>query len=429
MDRKAREIIGLPVVTLNRGTRIYDIEDMIIDPERKQVLALVVSQKALFQSARAIPFGRIQAIGQDAVIVPDGKAVLDVDRDPVLRRLDNNQVIRGLRVLTDDGRKLGAVDDMLVDDKTGEIKGFHISMGGGVLNVTQGTRWLPAERVSSMGLRVLYVPADYAAEFDQQSGGWAGALDQAGEGLRSAGAKANVRLENWGAKAQEGGARFNEQLGQFGDQMRETLPQRATSFAVGKTAHTTVNAQDGTVIVNEGEVITQDAVDAAKKENRVPQLLMSAGMGQANRSMDSIGNEAAGWEDMRSEAKDLWQRITGTYNRTVDQTDEKFMEKRIKHALGRPATRVILDASDNVILNTGDIITNRAVQAARAADVLDILVDSVYAEKPKLSLEDLKAPRSGDASLETLNGEPQTAASKPRRSGETINSQGAVPPA
>jgi hypothetical protein len=84
----------------------------------------------------------------------------------------------------------------------------------------------------------------------------------------------------------------------------------------------------------------------------------------------------------------------------VDQTDDKIMEKRIKRALGRPASRVILDADDNVILNTGDIITNRAVLAAREAGVLDILVDSVYTEKPKLDLEELKAPRSGEASLE-----------------------------
>ena len=94
-----------------------------------------------------------------------------------------------------------------------------------------------------------------------------------------------------------------------------------------------------------------------------------------------------------------------------------------------------LDADDNIILNTGDIITNRAVQAAREAGVLDILVDSVYAEKPKLSLEDLKAPKTGDASLEsTLNGEPAVAATKPSRtrsarSGETVDTQGAVPPA
>src|SRR2546423_9961535 len=67
-DKKARQIIGLPVITFNKGTKIYDVEDLIIDPQRRQVLALVVSEGAFFHSARAVPFGRISAIGPHAVI-------------------------------------------------------------------------------------------------------------------------------------------------------------------------------------------------------------------------------------------------------------------------------------------------------------------------------------------------------------------------
>src|SRR5204862_2650660 len=100
------------------------------------------------------------------------------------------------------------------------------------------------------------------------------------------------------------------------------------------------------------------------------------------------------WNDMRSEARDLWDQIRSGYARIVDQTDDKFMQKRIKHALGRPTTRVILDNDDNIILNTGDIITNKAVMAAQEAGVLDVLVDSVYAEKPKPGPETLRASHS-----------------------------------
>src|SRR5688500_7534111 len=129
MEKKASEIIGLPVVTFNRGTKIYDVEDLIMDPERRQVLALVVEEKSAFHSAKAVPFGRINTIGPHAVIVPDGRAVIDVNRDPVLKGLYNDQVIRGLRVLSDDGRKLGQVQDMVLDDKTGEIRGYDVSVG------------------------------------------------------------------------------------------------------------------------------------------------------------------------------------------------------------------------------------------------------------------------------------------------------------
>src|SRR5438128_10879243 len=104
MDRRASEIIGLPVITFGKGNKIYNVEDLLIDPERKQVLALLVLEWALFQPARAIPFGRIKAIGPDAVVVPDGKAVIDVKRDPVLKKLYDKHVIRGLRVITEEGR-------------------------------------------------------------------------------------------------------------------------------------------------------------------------------------------------------------------------------------------------------------------------------------------------------------------------------------
>ncbi len=401
MDKKARDIIGLPVITFDRGVKVADVHDLIIDPEMRQVLALVMDEKAMFHSARAIPFGRISAIGSDAVIIPDGKAVIDVDRDKVLKRLYNNQTVRGLRVLTDDGRKLGEVSDMLIDDKTGEIKGYHVSIGR-MLSMGQGTKWLPADSVLNMGQRVMYVPASVADDFEAQPGGIAGALDQAGGKLRVAGAKANTRLEELGEQAKVSGSKLNEQLGQLGEQVREAVPQRTAQMVVGKTAHKTVTAPDDTVIVSEGDTITQDNVDAAKQTGRLPQLVMSAGVGPAQQGAGNLGGQATqSLSDMRTEARDLWGQITNRYEQVVGQTDDKMMERRIKHALGRPATRVILDGDDNIILNTGDIITNRAIDAARQAGVLDVLVDSVYTERPKLTLEDLKAPRTGEASLES----------------------------
>lgn len=382
MDKKAREIIGLPVVSMGSGSKIYDVEDMVIDPERSQVLALVVQEKTLFHSARAIPFGRINVIGRDAVVIPDGKAVIEVDRDPVLKRLYNSQIVRGLRVLTDDGRKLGEVADMLLDSKTGEIKGYYISLGRG-LTVGQGSRWLPAERVTSLGQRILFAPAAVADEFEQQSGGLSGALDNAGDKLRDVGAKLNTQLE------------------QIGTQVRQTVPQRATSLLEGRTAHDPVLDKDGNLIVDAGQQITQEHIETARSSNRLSQLALATGTGPTRQGMNSLGEQASqSLRDIPGEARDLWGQLLGNYNKTVDQADDRMTQRRIKRALGRPVTRVILDQDDNIILNTGDLITNRAVQLARESGVLDMLVDSIYVERPKLGLDDLKAPRSGEASLE-----------------------------
>jgi uncharacterized protein YrrD len=347
----------------------------------------VVEERSAFHSAKAIPFGRVNTIGPHAVIVPDGKSVIDVNRDPVLKGLYNDQVIRGLRVLSDDGRKLGQVHDMVLDDKTGEIRGYDVSVGGRVLNVTQGTRWLPMDRVISIGQRIVYVPSDLADEFEQQVGGISGMLEGAGEKARTAGAK------------------LNEQLVQAGDKVRETLPLKAGSIALGKQAHESVSDAEGNVIVMKGDTVTEEHMERARETGRLPQLLLATGRGPTQQNFGELGSQASqSFQDIRNEARQLWGQLTGNYERTVSQADDKMLQRRVKNALGRPVTRVILDQDDNIILNTGEIITNRAVQLAREADVLDILVDSVYTERPKLALDDLKVNRPGQAAPDTLAG-------------------------
>ncbi|HIK14866.1 MAG TPA: hypothetical protein IGS53_06170 [Leptolyngbyaceae cyanobacterium M33_DOE_097] len=80
---------------------------------------------------------------------------------------------------------------------------------------------------------------------------------------------------------------------------------------------------------------------------------------------------------------------------------EQWEERRIKQALGRPVTRVILDTQDNVILDVGDLVTHQAIEKAAQADVLDILLSSVSMQAPDLSQADLRAHKPAIASLES----------------------------
>jgi len=109
-----------------------------------------------------------------------------------------------------------------------------------------------------------------------------------------------------------------------------------------------------------------------------------------NRAVDTLYSSYREGEGRRSGRR----RGSGGEQRADDESE------RIKRVLGRPVTRVILDSQDNVILNTGEVITNQAVRRARVAGVLDILLDSVYEGDAGLSAEDMRAPESGIASLE-----------------------------
>src|SRR4051812_19192939 len=121
MELAASTLIGKPVITFDTGVRLASVEDLLIDPERNQVLALLIDQGAVFVSPKAIPFGHIKAIGENAVVVPQRNVVYDAKKDPDLRRTFDQRTIKGTRVYSENGDRLGLISDMIIDDHTGEI--------------------------------------------------------------------------------------------------------------------------------------------------------------------------------------------------------------------------------------------------------------------------------------------------------------------
>lgn len=125
--------------------------------------------------------------------------------------------------------------------------------------------------------------------------------------------------------------------------------------------------------------------------------LKAAGQQAANRASGKAEELRQGWQKSQptaqSELESFWQSVKESASRLTGQASEAVEEQRIKGALGRPVTRVIFDRSDQVILNTGDLITNEAIDRARQAGVLDVLLNSVYTDKPRLSKEDMRIKR------------------------------------
>ncbi len=67
-----------------------------------------------------------------------------------------------------------------------------------------------------------------------------------------------------------------------------------------------------------------------------------------------------------------------TYANIRDYLNSVIEDDRILAVLGCPIKRTILDREDNVILNTGDLITVKAVIQAKQAGNLETLLNSVY---------------------------------------------------
>jgi uncharacterized protein YrrD len=203
----------------------------------------------------------------------------------------------------------------------------------------------------------------------------------------------------------------------LGERVNATVAGWTIDQAQGRRAQQAVYTADGYIIVATGQIVTPRAIERAKTAHRESALLEAVGLSASTAAQSQAGalatttgdrlrtNTAAASERIQEGATNIWEQVKQKTNELRGRSAEAIEAKRIERALGRPTTRVILDRQDEVILNVGELIGHKAIDTARAADVLDILLDSVYTETPQLSIEDLRAPAKGKAALRYLNAQ------------------------
>jgi hypothetical protein len=119
----------------------------------------------------------------------------------------------------------------------------------------------------------------------------------------------------------------------------------------------------------------------------------------SEKAQDTYATASAAAGSLWETIKEKTAELTGQAHEKKADYDSKSEQNKINNALGRPVTRVILSKNDTMILNTGDLITNAAVNQARDAGVLEILLDSVYTADPEITPEMLRAQGKGEAAL------------------------------
>ena len=142
----------------------------------------------------------------------------------------------------------------------------------------------------------------------------------------------------------------------------------------------------------------QTANDKLQEPAHAGQKLPAAGCA-ANPMTDAIIERSAQKAlDLGKDDPSLWEKVTATAS-DIQGHAQALEQKRIRGALGRPTIRLILDRDNKTILNVGELITHRAIDSARSAGILDVLLDSAYTESLHLSIDELRAPGTGKSAL------------------------------
>ncbi len=115
---------GLPIVDVSTGTRIGEVEDVLLSLDHRYVEAFTV-RGGFLRKEKAIP-ATGATIGEDAIAVrlpPGAEGELDATRAGSLPRAHR---LLSLRLLTDAGRIAGKVVDVRLDPRSGLVLAYEV---------------------------------------------------------------------------------------------------------------------------------------------------------------------------------------------------------------------------------------------------------------------------------------------------------------
>lgn len=145
---KGQEIIDLPVINLETGKEIGNVKDVVFDPNQEAITGLIINGGSWLQGNRMVCYEKLHGIGEDAVTIEDDSALAEPDEiKECLNGADGNVI--GAKVVTNDGKELGNIEDIVLNSNSGEIDSYEITdgvvqdilEGRGILNVSDDLKY------------------------------------------------------------------------------------------------------------------------------------------------------------------------------------------------------------------------------------------------------------------------------------------------
>lgn len=121
--RRARDLLGLPVLTVAEGQRLGQVGALLVRREDRSVAAVGIRGGTLGR-LRYLPFSQVRSVGPDALMV-EGESVLQ-EQVPAEESRELDAGLPGRPVVTESGQKLGEITGFAVNVESGRIELYHM---------------------------------------------------------------------------------------------------------------------------------------------------------------------------------------------------------------------------------------------------------------------------------------------------------------
>lgn len=149
--KKSVEILGLPIISITEGRELGMSKTLLIDAKNGQVAAITIEDADWYRGVKLIPYESVIAIGDDAVTVTNSENILTLDAAGDYEQLlDENIRVIGTKAITKSGTIQGKISELYIGED-GTIEKCEITAPDG------STSDIDSDQISIFGKEVTVI--------------------------------------------------------------------------------------------------------------------------------------------------------------------------------------------------------------------------------------------------------------------------------
>src|SRR3990172_12523982 len=112
----AKKIIDLPVIEAINGTKIDFVKNIIVNPENGNIEALLIKERFPWEKKKIVSFKDVIEFYADGILVKTSGSIVEAREVFKVNAILKRKIfLIGSKVLTQNGQKLGFLEDFLFD--------------------------------------------------------------------------------------------------------------------------------------------------------------------------------------------------------------------------------------------------------------------------------------------------------------------------
>jgi len=354
--KKTLEIIGLPVIDLSTGSQLGMIYDLIINEEKGSVDYFVVDDGLILLGAKVIDARDVKGIGEYALTVAKKESIKDIIRVDLAINLYKKKIkVKNTRVITQNGKLIGETGDIYINEKDCLISAVEFIP----FDKKAKARIIPRKGIVTFGENLVVV------------------IDVANEISGAEVSKDTVDVE----AIEDEKSKLLHQYEVNDEEIMYKEPVEAKNVDITRapvkqsevkntSKKEQVEKKVAASVVQEKEAQPISSKAKITKKEEVEEVAVKDSEENAKEMGDSSFEEGLSAKNVyyRPGVKQYEihkKQVAENLKKEQPKSSELFELKQREYLLGRKVTKEIRDKMGNSILNTGELITEDAMNKAK----------------------------------------------------------------